>query len=94
MQVDRRASQALLVVAGFVSLLVCLGVFLWIQDGQQIVQARSSRPAESYPLNFLVIGDWGRNGEHNQTYVAKEVSTWHSLPAHDLQVDPLSDATH
>lgn len=72
-EVDRRASQALLVVAGFVSLLVCLGVFLWIQDGQQIVQARSSRPAESYPLNFLVIGDWGRNGEHNQTYVAKEM---------------------
>lgn len=26
-----------------------------------------------YPLNFLVVGDWGREGAYNQTLVAKEM---------------------
>lgn len=26
-----------------------------------------------YPLNFLVVGDWGREGAYNQTLVAKQV---------------------
>lgn len=26
-----------------------------------------------FPLNFLVVGDWGRNGAFNQTLVAKQV---------------------
>lgn len=29
-----------------------------------------------YPLNFLAIGDWGRNGEYDQTEVAKQMGTW------------------
>jgi hypothetical protein len=27
------------------------------------------------PLNFLVVGDWGRNGLYNQSLVAEQV-TW------------------
>jgi hypothetical protein len=30
------------------------------------------------PLNFLVVGDWGRNGLYNQLLVAEQV-TWGSL---------------
>ncbi|AMR30625.1 acid phosphatase [Mucilaginibacter sp. PAMC 26640] len=29
-----------------------------------------------YPLNFLAIGDWGRNGEFDQTEVAKQMGLW------------------
>jgi hypothetical protein len=28
-----------------------------------------------YPLNFLAVGDWGREGGYNQTLVAKKVET-------------------
>jgi hypothetical protein len=28
---------------------------------------------EMYPLNFLVVGDWGREGAYNQTKVAEQV---------------------
>jgi tartrate-resistant acid phosphatase type 5 len=29
-----------------------------------------------YPLNFMAIGDWGRNGEYNQVEVAKQMGDW------------------
>lgn len=28
---------------------------------------------QTYPLNFLVVGDWGREGEFNQTMVAEQM---------------------
>ncbi|PTQ98122.1 3',5'-cyclic AMP phosphodiesterase CpdA [Mucilaginibacter yixingensis] len=29
-----------------------------------------------YPLNFLAIGDWGRNGEYNQAELAVQMGDW------------------
>lgn len=29
-----------------------------------------------YPLNFLVVGDWGRDGGYNQRKVASQVSIY------------------
>lgn len=29
-----------------------------------------------YPLNFMAIGDWGRNGEYKQVDVAKQMGIW------------------
>eukprot|EP00246_Nothoceros_aenigmaticus_P002268 TRINITY_DN1309_c0_g1_i1.p1 TRINITY_DN1309_c0_g1~~TRINITY_DN1309_c0_g1_i1.p1 ORF type:complete len:364 (-),score=31.30 TRINITY_DN1309_c0_g1_i1:77-1168(-) len=78
-EVDRRASQVLM-IGGFVSLLVCLGVVFWSPGAQEFVQTSSS---PSYPLNFLVVGDWGRNGDYNQTHVAYQMGR----VAEELNVD-------
>ncbi|GAA4335517.1 metallophosphoesterase [Mucilaginibacter gynuensis] len=32
--------------------------------------------ADDYPLHFMAIGDWGRNGEYDQTEVAKQMGIW------------------
>ncbi|TWJ01512.1 calcineurin-like phosphoesterase family protein [Mucilaginibacter frigoritolerans] len=32
--------------------------------------------ANDFPLNFLAVGDWGRNGEYDQTEVAKQMGLW------------------
>jgi len=34
--------------------------------------------AEDFPLNFVAIGDWGRNGEYHQAEVAKQMGEWAS----------------
>jgi tartrate-resistant acid phosphatase type 5 len=39
--------------------------------------------ADNYALHFMAIGDWGRNGEYDQTEVAKQMGKW----AHDNQND-------
>ncbi|WP_183561561.1 metallophosphoesterase [Mucilaginibacter sp. SP1R1] len=31
---------------------------------------------DNYPLNFVAIGDWGRNGEYHQNEVAKQMGDW------------------
>jgi hypothetical protein len=31
---------------------------------------------ENYPLNFVAIGDWGRNGEYRQKEVADQMGKW------------------
>jgi tartrate-resistant acid phosphatase type 5 len=31
---------------------------------------------ENFPLNFLAIGDWGRNGEYKQLEVGKQMGLW------------------
>jgi tartrate-resistant acid phosphatase type 5 len=37
--------------------------------------------ANDFPLNFLAVGDWGRNGEDDQTEVAKQMGLWaHNHP--------------
>lgn len=36
----------------------------------------SARLNNGYPLNFMAIGDWGRNGEYNQLEVAKQMGDW------------------
>lgn len=33
-------------------------------------------PAASYPLQFLAIGDWGRNGADHQLHVARQMGKW------------------
>jgi tartrate-resistant acid phosphatase type 5 len=35
-------------------------------------------PAEDYPLQFLAIGDWGRNGADHQLQVARQMGKWAS----------------
>lgn len=32
--------------------------------------------ADDFPLNFVAIGDWGRNGEYHQNEVAKQMGNW------------------
>lgn len=32
--------------------------------------------ADDYPLHFLAIGDWGRNGENDQAEVGKQMGHW------------------
>lgn len=47
----------------------------WLAGGNtnsSIIPLASTVPQE-YPLNFLVLGDWGRKGEYNQTEVAKQM---------------------
>lgn len=39
--------------------------------------------ADNYALHFMAIGDWGRNGEYDQTEVAKQMGKW----AHDNRND-------
>ena len=39
--------------------------------------------ADNYALHFMAIGDWGRNGEYDQTEVAKQMGQW----AHDNRND-------
>lgn len=31
---------------------------------------------ENFPLNFVAIGDWGRNGEYHQLEVGKQMGEW------------------
>jgi len=31
---------------------------------------------DDFPLNFVAIGDWGRNGEYHQNEVAKQMGDW------------------
>jgi len=38
---------------------------------------------DSYSLHFMAVGDWGRNGEYDQTEVAKQMGAW----AHDNRND-------
>jgi tartrate-resistant acid phosphatase type 5 len=34
--------------------------------------------ADSYSLHFMALGDWGRNGEHLQLEVGKQMGQWAS----------------
>ena len=36
----------------------------------------SAMPDENFPLNFVAIGDWGRNGEYHQLEVGKQMGAW------------------
>lgn len=38
--------------------------------------APSAAYADDFPLNFVAIGDWGRNGEYHQNEVAKQMGDW------------------
>src|ERR1700743_3327414 len=31
---------------------------------------------DDYALHFMVVGDWGRNGEYDQAEVAKQMGNW------------------
>lgn len=54
----------------------CLGcvVASWYATNENMVAAGPLYPPSSlFPLNFLVVGDWGRRGRYNQTLVAAQV---------------------
>ena len=59
------------VAAVLVVLLVGCSVALYTYDGSDSGLKDALRP--KYPLNFLVVGDWGREGQFNQTMVATQV---------------------
>jgi len=50
-----------------------VSVFTSSHRHPEVVEAAIAQP--EYPLNFLVVGDWGREGAYNQTLVAKQVRT-------------------
>ncbi|WP_184550450.1 metallophosphoesterase [Mucilaginibacter sp. FT3.2] len=39
----------------------------------------SSFSAGDFPLNFVAIGDWGRNGEYHQLEVGKQMGEWAAI---------------
>jgi len=42
--------------------------------------------ANDFPLNFLAIGDWGRNGEYDQAEVAKQMGQWATTHPNDFVI--------
>jgi len=42
--------------------------------GRSAQKSSTAAATAAAPLNFLVVGDWGRDGLFNQTLVANEVS--------------------
>lgn len=42
--------------------------------------------ADDYPLNFMAVGDWGRNGEYDQTEVAKQMGIWGTKNPNDFVI--------
>ena len=41
---------------------------------------------DEYDLHFLAIGDWGRNGEYDQTEVAKQMGMWGATHPNDFVI--------
>ncbi|WP_259070022.1 metallophosphoesterase [Mucilaginibacter sp. X4EP1] len=39
-----------------------------------------------FPLNFLAIGDWGRNGEYDQAEVARQIGQWATTHPNDFVI--------
>ena len=39
-----------------------------------------------FPLNFLAVGDWGRNGEYDQAEVAKQMGIWANNHPNDFVI--------
>lgn len=39
-----------------------------------------------FPLNFIAVGDWGRNGEDNQQEVAKQMGLWAGANPNDFVI--------
>lgn len=66
-----RSVAAATVAAVLVVVLVGGSVSLYAYEGRGSALEDALRA--KYPLNFLVVGDWGREGEFNQTMVAKQV---------------------
>src|ERR1700760_3342825 len=42
--------------------------------------------ADDYPLHFLAIGDWGRNGENDQAEVGKQMGHWAATHPNDFVI--------
>ncbi|CAK9863719.1 unnamed protein product [Sphagnum jensenii] len=64
----------------------CLGcvVASWYATNENMVAAGPLYPPPSlFPLNFLVVGDWGRRGRYNQTLVAAQMGR----VGQDLNID-------
>ncbi|MBD1393263.1 metallophosphoesterase [Mucilaginibacter glaciei] len=41
---------------------------------------------DEYNVHFIAVGDWGRNGEYDQTEVAKQMGIWAATNPHDFVV--------
>lgn len=41
---------------------------------------------DEYNVHFIAIGDWGRNGEYDQTEVAKQMGVWAATNPHDFVI--------
>lgn len=42
--------------------------------------------ADDYALHFMAVGDWGRNGEYDQTEVAKQMGIWGTKHPNDFVI--------
>jgi len=49
------------------------------------LSARANKDS-NFPLNFLAVGDWGRNGEDNQLEVAKQMGLWAAAHPNDFVI--------
>jgi len=68
----RLKTAATTVVAAIVLFLVACAATLYTYDDSG-APALTTKDFKKFPLNFLVVGDWGREGAFNQTLVAKQV---------------------
>jgi tartrate-resistant acid phosphatase type 5 len=41
---------------------------------------------DDYPLHFIALGDWGRNGEYDQTQVATQMGSWAATHPNDFVI--------
>jgi len=41
---------------------------------------------DDYPLHFIALGDWGRNGEYDQTQVAAQMGSWAGAHPNDFVI--------
>ncbi|GAB3932021.1 metallophosphoesterase [Mucilaginibacter myungsuensis] len=44
----------------------------------------SAKADENFPINFIAVGDWGRNGEYDQQEVAKQMGAWARKNSNDF----------
>ena len=42
--------------------------------------------ANNFPVNFMAVGDWGRNGEYDQEEVSKQMGLWAAAHPNDFVI--------
>lgn len=57
----------------FVYFLFTISFGLWVLHASAELQRFTHTPKTDGSLSFLVLGDWGRRGEYNQSEVAFQV---------------------
>jgi tartrate-resistant acid phosphatase type 5 len=50
------------------------------------VSPRAKLAADDYNMHFMSVGDWGRNGEYDQSEVAKQMGIWGAKNPNDFVI--------